>query len=367
MDRDRQACPVIGPRRKRDPSGGPAPRLVDGGRVDAGAPWSEPEDGVREVRVYGVGAERRDLLSGGLLWSAGAIITAALGGAAYVAYQSQRVFAFAHNHHDLHRAVITAALPDAGWVSMALVALVAALRGRSSARARAGVLVFFTMSLGAQVLYAPADVGGWLVAVIAPVTLAWMLESFVVEVRRWAGARRPGLDLDETPILSGVVRAAGRTVRTTGRLGLWCVRLAVDFRGTRNGLKTWVLETAPIAPGRTAPPPVRPALALLPRLYPATVTLTCRPAPATADPSSQVRPGTAAGGSPDVAAPRVSSVADAVRQLTARGITDRGDVTATVAELLGRPVPSSTIERALRRYKQEVRPVDDDRHGHGYL
>jgi hypothetical protein len=233
--------------------------MVDGGEVEPLDPWAPASEGVREIRHYRVRPERRekkekedrDLLSGGLLWVAGLIIAVSLTGAGYVAYESQRLFALAHNHGDGLRAAITGALPDAGWASMAIVALVAALRGRSSARARVGVVVFFGLSLGAQLMYAPRTIEGYLVAIIAPVTLAWMLESFVVEVRRWAGKRR-GLELDETPVLSTILGALIGVPRTFGRLTLWWIRLFLDRKGTWSGARQWVLDEAPIAPGRTA-------------------------------------------------------------------------------------------------------------------
>jgi len=242
-------------RRRRGERGAAQPNLVDGGDIAPMQPWT-PQEGVREVRHYTVRAgsrhehrPQRDVLSGGLLTAAGLIIAASLVGAGYVSYESQRLFALKHisgTDQDT-RAAIIAALPDAGWSAMALVALVAALRGRSSARARLGVIVFFGMSLAAQIMYAPRTVEGYLVAVIAPITLAWMLESFVVEVRRWAANKR-GLELDEAPILHGILR-----LPVLGwRCMLWWIRLVLDRRGTWAGIKTWVLDEAPLAPGRTA-------------------------------------------------------------------------------------------------------------------
>ncbi|WP_093256631.1 DUF2637 domain-containing protein [Thermostaphylospora chromogena] len=197
-----------------------------------------------------------DRLPGSLLVGASLLVVAALIGAGIVGYEAQRLFALAHNHigpeteADRLRAVIIAALPDVGWVAMALVALVAALRGQSSLRARVGVVVFFGLSLGAQVLYAPRTLEGILVAIIAPVAMAWMLETLVVEVRRWAAARR-GLTIDETPILTGVLRAAVGLVRALLGILLWLVRLVLAPRSTFDGVREWVLDTAPIAPGRS--------------------------------------------------------------------------------------------------------------------
>jgi F0F1-type ATP synthase membrane subunit b/b' len=255
--------------RLRDGSGGqhaePRPEIVDGGEAAAGAPWIARPD-VREVRNVrwtlgrrDVERAQRDALSGSLLSLAGTVIAASAIGAGYVSYGSQKLFAIAHlagADREHHRASIIAALPDAGWIAMALVGLVAALRGRSSLRARVGVLLFFGLSLAAQVMYAPkTPKGAWdtsalLVAVIAPIALAWMLESFVVEVRRWAAERRH-LAIDEAPILSTAVRGLGRGVRAATRFPLWLVRLALAPKETGTGLRDWFLDEAPLAPGRT--------------------------------------------------------------------------------------------------------------------
>lgn len=220
-------------------------------------PWTNQPQ-VRETRVFVGKRGGKDKLPARILTLAGLIITAALLGSAFVGYEAQRLFAAANNHDpntvattaDQARAVIIAALPDLGWVGMALVALVAALRGQSSLRARVGVIVFFGLSLGAQVLYAPRTVEGILVAVVAPLTMAWMLETWIVEVRRWAAARR-NLDITETPILTGVLVALVRFIRGGVGLLLWCVRLGFDRTGTWRGVRSWVLDTAPLAPGRT--------------------------------------------------------------------------------------------------------------------
>ncbi|GII05744.1 hypothetical protein [Planobispora takensis] len=225
------------------------------------SPWID-EPGVREIRTIvrpprPEGSARPDRLSGRLLGGAGLLIFAALVGAAIVTYASQLLFAQQHNHTgpmltelDQIRAFIVAALPDVGWIAMALVALVAALRGRSSLRARVGVLVFFALSLAAQILYAPPTPQGVLVAIIAPISLAWMLETLIIEVRRWAGDRL-GVPMDESPILTGVLLSLVRVLRVAVRLLLWLLRLVFDRRGTWGGVREWVLDVAPLAPGRT--------------------------------------------------------------------------------------------------------------------
>ena len=248
------------------------PHVVDAGQFTPGTPWAPEEKNMVQVRNYDAGTrprkqpkqrrgpdQQRDTFSGAMLSLAGVVIAASAVGAGYVSYGSQKLSAItylagADKGH--HRAAIIAALPDAGWISMALIGLVAALRARSSLRARVGVLLFFGLSLAAQVICVPKTTTGdlnWralLIAVIAPIALAWMLESFVVEVRGWAAARL-NLEIDESPILAGAIRGLGRGIRAGARFPLWLSRLVLAPKETGSELKSWFLDEAPIAPGRT--------------------------------------------------------------------------------------------------------------------
>lgn len=318
-----------------------------------GDPWTNPAT-VREVRHYGVRpGQRADRLSGSLLWLSGLTIAASLGGAAYVAYTAQRAFAFAHDYGDWGRALVLAGLPDAGWISMSAVALVAALRGRSSMRARAGVLLFFGLSLAAQLAYAPHDPGGYLVAVIAPITLAWMLESFVVELRRWS-AHHLGVQIAETPILSALAVTAKAIILAAGGVALWGLRLGLDPRGTGGGLRRWVLETAPVAPGRRVTalsgPTARPVLPTGSITFAVTgprgITVT-RPEQRTGACSC----GCGADNSADNGLDKSDelSVTAAVRRLLDAGLTSRSAVIMGVCDLLGEAANADTVDRIRRR------------------
>src|SRR5688572_24418771 len=95
---------ILGLTKRANADASPVPAMVNGGEVVPGAPWAA-EPGVREIRHMGYSMKHRgdgkaggrDVLSGGLLWVAGVVIAAALGGAAYVAYEAQRLFSLAHN------------------------------------------------------------------------------------------------------------------------------------------------------------------------------------------------------------------------------------------------------------------------------
>lgn len=257
-------------------SGRPSPRVVDAGEVELGAPWAPPTPDVREIRHVtarpstGNSPEDPGMLSGALLVLVALVLAAAMTGAGYVVYGHQTRFALEHSDHNPLSARIVGGLPEVGWICMAALAVVAALRARSSLRARTGVVMFFSISIGAQLLYAPRNAAGWLVAVIAPVTLAWCLETYLVELRQWVLRRRIAAAetsgrheaaaryrqaAEEIPILSSVGRLAWRVASAPVRLlvgvVLWLIRLGVDFGGTKAGVKEWVLEVAPTAPGRT--------------------------------------------------------------------------------------------------------------------
>lgn len=239
------------------------PRIINGGEIPLGAPWGPPAPHVREVRhvtarpadAGNSPAGERGLLSGGLLFLVSLVLLATMLGAGYVVYGHQRLFALENSDRNQLAARIVGALPDVGWICMAALAVVAALRGRSSLRARTGVVIFFALSMGAQLMYAPRTPAGLLVAVIAPITLAWILETFLVELRHFM-VRRLGRDApEELPILSMVARLIWRTATAPFRFvfgaALWLIRLCLDWGGTMAGAKEWVLDVAPIAPGRT--------------------------------------------------------------------------------------------------------------------
>src|SRR5699024_4597348 len=123
--------------------------------------WADKPPGVREIHHYSVGGRRpasgdetkapvRERISSGALVAAGLLIAAGIIGGAWVVYDAQYEFALAHNWGNEGIAHIQAAIPEVVWVGMALLALAQALRGRKSARAISGIILFFSLSMGAQ-------------------------------------------------------------------------------------------------------------------------------------------------------------------------------------------------------------------------
>src|SRR5690606_32140692 len=117
--------------------------------------WKEKPKGTKEFHLYGFGPSRsqraagkssvRDRISSGALVAAGVLIAAGIAGGIRVVYDAQFRFALAYNwgHEDI--AHIQAAIPEVVWVGMALLGLAQALRGRKSARAVSGILLFFSL------------------------------------------------------------------------------------------------------------------------------------------------------------------------------------------------------------------------------
>ena len=259
--------------------------------------------GVREIHHYGPGIGRprpnvhrapedtapvSDRISAGSLVVAGILIALGILGGIGVVYDAQFQFALLHNHENKAAAHIQAAVPELVWIAMALVGLSQALRGRKSARVTSHILLFFSLSMGAQLMYAMPNPGGYLVAVITPLALAILLETFIDGVYRWAKARDGELPEERsilatvgkvlrripklfwllpTALLVGFILDFHGTAQGTRAVLLavvpwawlvllayplaWLIRLWLDQESTKTGLADWLKDHIPYAPGRT--------------------------------------------------------------------------------------------------------------------
>lgn len=219
--------------------------------------------GVREIHHYGPGMGRSrpnvhpvpedtvpvsDRISAGSLVLAGILIAVGILGGIWVVYDAQFQFALLHNHENETAAHIQAAVPELVWIAMALVGLSQALRGRKSARVTSHILLFFSLSMGAQLMYAMPNPGGYLVAIITPLALAILLETFIDGVYRWTQAR-DGKPVEERSILATV----GKALRQIPKL-FWLLPLALlvgfvlDFQNTAEGARSVLLAVIPWTP-----------------------------------------------------------------------------------------------------------------------
>lgn len=215
--------------------------------------------GVREIHHYGPGLGRSrsnvhapenpapvsDRISAGSLVVAGILIAVGIMGGIWVVYDAQFQFALLHNHNNKTAAHIQAAVPELVWIAMALVGLSQALRGRKSARVTSHILLFFSLSMGAQLMYAMPNPGGYLVAIITPLALAILLETFIDGVYRWAKSRD-----GEPPEERSILATVGKTLRRVPKL-FWLLPAALlvgfvlDFHGTAEGTRAVLLAVVP--------------------------------------------------------------------------------------------------------------------------
>ena len=85
-----------------------------------------------------------------------------------------------------------------------------------------------------------------------PVAYALASDTLIGVVRAWALARHQHLD-------TALAADAATPLAILGGLILWLLRLALAPASTLAGFRAWVLEECPVAPGRRARRPRRPA------------------------------------------------------------------------------------------------------------
>lgn len=147
-----------------------------------------------------------------------------------------------------------AAIPDAAALVFACLGIALALYGRRALRARA----LNVASVGASVfMNVIAATPGWrslAVWAMPPVAYALASDTLIGVIRSWVIARHQHLNVrlaaDEVTPLAVV-----------GGLLLWLLRLSLAPSSTLAGLRSWVLEECPVAPGRRAALPAPPAAA----------------------------------------------------------------------------------------------------------
>lgn len=219
--------------------------------VEQGAPWSN-EAGIREVRhvswrprqrAHPSRPPREDVASGTALTIALLGLLALAVGMGYVSYKAQRAYVLEHKASELAATVEALGL-DAGAVIFAALAFAAALSGRAAARARAGNLACVAGSLGMNLMSATwGHVGSMAVWAMPAALYAFASDTLIGEVRLRALQARGQVD-------------AGSAFASLGRglvgLSFWGLRLVFDVGGTMRGFRTWVLITAPVAPGHVA-------------------------------------------------------------------------------------------------------------------
>jgi hypothetical protein len=167
--------------------------------------------------------------------------------AAAVSFTAQYRLVYAARHLPLV-AALEAAIPDAAALVFACLGVALALYGRHAVRAR----VLNVASAGASVfMNVIAAAPGWrdlAVWTMPPAAYALASDTLIGVVRAWVIARHQQLD-------TGLAADDVTLLAVAGGLLLWLLRLSMAPASTLAGLRTWVLEECPVAPGRRASRP----------------------------------------------------------------------------------------------------------------
>jgi hypothetical protein len=244
-----------------NPTTGPYETLADaqGRAVEQPALLHPTKDG-RKVEVYNVrflsGRRRRrgndpaigtaadgsssDRAGGVLLATASVLLLVLAIAQGYVSFRAQYVFVHEVKGEDA-ASMLEALGLDCAAVIFALLGLAQARLGRPAVAERALNLACVVGSLAMNVMSADLTSATSIAVWALPAALyAAASDRLIAVVRRRALAGRTDGADDRSPL------AAARG------LGLWVLRLVMDAAGTIRGFRAWVLDEAPVAPGRRA-------------------------------------------------------------------------------------------------------------------
>lgn len=193
--------------------------------------------------------------SGLWLGTAAAGLGVLAGAAATVSFSAQ--YQMVHAARGLPAvAALEAAIPDAAALIFASLGIALALHGRRAVQTRLLNLASVAISVVMNVLAAAPGWRGLAIWAMPPIAYALASDTLIGVVRATAIARHKNLRAvaaeDEATPLS-----------VLGGLALWLVRLCVAPKSTLRGLRTWVLDECPVAPGRREARPA-PAVAAPP-------------------------------------------------------------------------------------------------------
>lgn len=228
----------------------------------APAPAARPSGEGRAVQVYnlrylpkwwpnqgsdgGGDARKRDVAGGLLLGGASLLLLALAAAQGYVSFRAQ--YTFIHEIKRENTASMLEALGlDAGAVIFALLALALARLGRPAIVERTLNLACVAGSLTMNAMSADfTSVKSIAVWTLPAVLYAAGSDRVIAVVRRRALARMPGAGRDVSPLAA----ALAATAAVMKGIGLWLLRLVLAPQSTLGGFRAWVVDEAPVAPGR---------------------------------------------------------------------------------------------------------------------
>ncbi|HEU5161146.1 MAG TPA: hypothetical protein VFU43_29390 [Streptosporangiaceae bacterium] len=178
--------------------------------------------------------------AGGVLLAVASVLLLVLAVAqGYVSFRAQYTFVHAVKGEDA-ASMLEALGLDCAAVIFALLGLAQARLGRPALAERALNLACVVGSLAMNVMSADLTSATSIAVWALPAALyAAASDRLIAVVRRRALAGRTGTD-ERSPLAA------------TRGLAMWLLRLVLDTAGTVKGFRSWVLDEAPVAPGRRA-------------------------------------------------------------------------------------------------------------------
>jgi hypothetical protein len=143
-----------------------------------------------------------------------------------------------------------AAIPDVAALIFATLGIALALHGKRAVRARVLNVAAVATSVAMNVFAAGRGWRDLAIWAMPPVAYALASDTAIGVVRAWTIARQKAMNMsladDEATPLAVI-----------GGLLLWLLRLSIAPASTLAGLRAWVVEECPVAPGRRATPEER--------------------------------------------------------------------------------------------------------------
>ena len=190
--------------------------------------------------------------SGAWLGTAAAGLAVLAGAAATVSFSAQYQMVHAARGVVVV-AALEAAIPDTAALIFASLGIALALHGRRAVRSRLLNLASIGTSVVMNVLAAAPGWRDLAIWALPPVAYALASDTLISVVRATAIARHQ--------VARQVAADEPTPLALIGGLLLWLIRLAVAPASTLRGLRAWVLDECPVAPGRRSNPAAATAAA----------------------------------------------------------------------------------------------------------
>jgi len=207
----------------------------------AGVPASSDGARVASLRLHG-GRERDRPVR----WLTASMVALGVlaGASAVVSYAAQYRMVLAAKDV-VPVAALEAGIPDVAALTFASLGIALALNGRRAVRARVLNVGAVGTSVAMNVLAAGHGWRDLAIWTMPPIAYALASDTAIGVVRAWTVARQKALN----EVLDN---AEATPLAIVGGFLLWVLRLVLAPASTLSGLRRWVLDECPVAPGRRA-------------------------------------------------------------------------------------------------------------------